>query len=116
MHKKLRMPLILILVLGLGVALAPGADAATRSATPAGPDDFLYQGDAYGTYAFVGDTILAGKSAKVGLGCVTAPGVHKENTVGSVNVPPIVNTGAVNTTADSLLESGVQKTVMSANA
>lgn len=116
MGKKLRMPLILIVILALAVAVAPSAGAATTPAAPAGPDDFLYQGDAYGTYAFVGDTVLAGKSAVVKLGCTTSPGIHKENSVGSVDVPPIVKTGAVSTTADSLLESGVQKAVTSASA
>lgn len=108
MHKRLRMPLILVLVLGLGVAMAPGAGAATLPSAPQAPADVLYQGDAYGTYAFIGDTILAGKSAKVALGCATGPGVHRENQVLGVNVPPIVTSGTVHTTADTSLENGVK--------
>src|SRR4030095_14226733 len=67
-----------------------------------------YSASAYGTYAFVGATVTAGQTAPVSLGggCGTAKVPQtKTGTVLTVNVPNIVKTGIVNTTAAIALNS-----------
>ena len=67
-----------------------------------------YTASAYGTYAFVGSTVTAGQTAPVSLGggCGTAKVPQtKSGTVLTVNVPNIVKTGIVNTTAAIALNS-----------
>jgi hypothetical protein len=67
-----------------------------------------FSASAYGTYAFVGSTVVAGKTApvSVGGGCGTAAvGVTHSGTVASVTVPPVITTGAINTTAASTTNS-----------
>src|SRR5579863_2468333 len=60
----------------------------------------VFGGSAYGTRAFVGNTVLSGRTAFVTLGdCSTKVGAHVTNRVGSVNVPPLFTTGAINTAA-----------------
>jgi len=60
----------------------------------------VFGGSAYGTHAFVGDTVLSGRTAFVTLGdCSTKIGAHVTNSAGSVNVPPLFTTGAINTAA-----------------
>ncbi len=74
--------------------------SAATSALAAG-SGLYYTGDAYGSYANVGKTIIAGKTAVVGFGCQTQAGRHVANTVVSVNASPVITTGAINTTGDS---------------
>ena len=88
-------------------ALALAGSAAAQ------PDD-LYQGDAYGSYAFVDGTVVAGRTAPVGLGCVTAPGIHNENGVAGFDLSPILTTGVLNTTADSIEDLGVSTSLVTA--
>ena len=67
-----------------------------------------FSASAYGTYAFVGSTIVAGKTApvSVGSGCGTAAvNQTASGTVASVTVPFVITTGAVNTTAASTTNS-----------
>jgi len=60
----------------------------------------VFGGSAYGTKAFVGNKVLSGKTSFVTLGdCSTKVGAHVTNTAGSVNVPPLFTTGAINTSA-----------------
>lgn len=60
----------------------------------------VFGGAAYGTDAFVSNKVLSGKTAFVTLGdCSTKVGAHVTNTAGSVNVPPLFTTGAINTSA-----------------
>jgi len=67
-----------------------------------------YSASAYGTYAFVGGTIVAGKTApvSVGGGCGTfiVPQT-KTGTVLTVSVPPLITNGAVDTSAASVVNS-----------
>ncbi len=67
--------------------------------------DFQFSAEAYGTYANVGKTVIAGKTAVSTLGtCGTiTPPVHSENTVVSASAPPLLSTGVINTTADGLI-------------
>jgi hypothetical protein len=61
-----------------------------------------YSASAYGTYAFVGSTVVAGQTAvvSVGPGCGTAQvGITKTGTVATVSVAPVIVTGAINTSA-----------------
>ena len=67
-----------------------------------------FSASAYGTYAFVGSTVTVGQTApvSVGSGCGTAAvGVTHSGTVLSVNALPIIQTGAINTSAASTTNS-----------
>jgi hypothetical protein len=67
-----------------------------------------YTANAYGTYAFVGSTIVVGKTAPVtvGPGCGTAAiNVSASGTVGSVTALPTIKTGIINTNAHDALNS-----------
>ncbi len=67
-------------------------------------ETLLFRASSYGTYAFVGQTIKLGKTAPVSIGggCGTAQvGASRTGTVLSVNAPPIVITGVINTSASS---------------
>jgi hypothetical protein len=97
-----------------GVSVAQAAQA-SAPVSPQATGGLFYTGDAYGTYAFVGNTVIAGKSAVVGLGCTTTAGVHKANTVTTVNVPNVVTTGLIDTTADSSDNGTTVKSVTTAD-
>src|SRR6266581_4195308 len=63
-----------------------------------------FSASAYGTYAFVGSTVVVGQTApvSVGGGCGTAAvGVTHSGTVLSVTALPTIQTGAINTSAAS---------------
>lgn len=84
--------------------LAPPAHALTTgpsASVAAAAAQYAYQGSAYGTRVNVGQTVTSGPSAPVTLGCTTAAGVHKTNTVASVNASPVLTTGTVTTVADT---------------
>jgi hypothetical protein len=88
------------------VALVAPAAGATTGSTDVKRS--VFGGRAYGSYAFVGNTILAGKTAPVGLGsCVLATPVHREATAAGANVPPIFTLGAIDDTADATSTGGV---------
>ena len=68
------------------------------------PDTQTYLGTAYGTYAFVGNTILVGQTAPVTLAGPCGTSQQPLNVMGSaggVNAPPLVTGGAVNTQVSS---------------
>jgi hypothetical protein len=94
-------------ILGLVVvALVAPAAGATTSSTDA--RKLLFGGTAYGSYAFVGDTILAGKTAPVVLGqCILAPPVHRQRTAAGADLPPLLSLGAIDDTADATSSGGV---------
>lgn len=103
------------MLLVLGAIFAPAVQAAP-AASQAGTGTLRYTGSAYGTFAFVGNTVLLGRSALVSLGsCTNTAGVHKTDTVASVNGAPVISTGVVNTTADTSLSNGTQKSITSAD-
>jgi hypothetical protein len=82
------------------VFLAASEQAGLPLAQDCSGPRFLYGRHAFGTDAFVGTTVLSGKTAFVTLGdCSTTIGAHVTNTVTSVNVPPLFTTGAINTAA-----------------
>src|SRR5579871_2921876 len=91
-------PLPAIGILLLAMALAPiysfGQSNYTESYLPS----------AYGTYAFVGNTVLVGQTAPVSLtgmcGLSQQP-LSKSASAAAVNLPPIVSGGAVNTAISS---------------
>jgi hypothetical protein len=83
-----------LLALVLCVGVTPQVALAQSNTT------LVFGGSAFGTDAFVGNTVLSGKTAFVTLGdCSTTVGAHVTNTVTSVNVPPLFTTGAINTAA-----------------
>jgi hypothetical protein len=117
MRTRTASALVALMFLALPIGLVSAA-AAAQVGSPAAvqsPAGLFYTGDAYGTNAFVGRTVVAGKSALVGLGCTTTAGVHNTNTVASVNVPNVVTTGAINTTADSIASGSVVESTTSAD-
>jgi hypothetical protein len=59
----------------------------------------VFDANAFGTEANVGNQVLSGKTAYVVLGCSTQAGVTKTNTIASVNAAPLFATGAINTVA-----------------
>jgi hypothetical protein len=107
LRTTLKVHVSLALVTALVILLAPTASAA--------PSDVIYGVDAYGTYAFgrsaQSTTALSGPSAWSILGCSYKAGVHKENTVATVAVAPVISTGRVRTTADSVNSGGVKKAI-----
>ncbi len=67
-----------------------------------------YSANAYGTYGFLGSTVVVGKTAPVGVGpgCGTPQvGLTVTGTAGSLNAPPDAVTGSVNTSAATALNS-----------
>jgi hypothetical protein len=68
------------------------------------PDTQSYLGTAYGTYAFVGNTLLVGQTAPVSLAGPCGTSQQPLNVPGSaagVNLAPLVSGGAVNTDVSS---------------
>jgi len=113
----LKSTLALILAALLLMAAPAAADTDGHRRAPAGDATaVVYLGNAFGTFAAVGSTVLLGKSALTGLGaCSTGIGVHHANTVASVNGAPIVTTGEINTTADTLAITGGSEATTSAD-
>ena len=67
-----------------------------------------YTASAYGTYAFVGSTVVVGQTAPVtvGPGCGTAAiNVSASGTVASVTALPTIKTGVINTNAHDALNA-----------
>src|SRR5262249_34168567 len=85
-HGKLVVFLTLAVVLTAG-AVYQNADAATPA----------FSSSAYGTYAFVGSTVVLGKTAPVGLGCGSSAGASKTSTLASVTDEPLATTGTIDT-------------------
>jgi hypothetical protein len=65
-----------------------------------------FQASAYGTQVNVDSTVQSGRSALSVLGCVSQPGVTHTNTAASVNAPPALSTGTINTSAASETVTG----------
>jgi hypothetical protein len=112
-HMRIRTACVMVAVVTVALSIGSISAASAARGTPpdahrAGAADagLFYTGNAYGTFAFVGSTVVAGKSALVSLGCTTAAGAHHTNTVGTVNAPGIVTTGVIDTTADSRAHGG----------
>src|SRR6266702_3358054 len=93
------------------MAMSLSAAGVARAAGSA----LFYTGNAYGSYANVGHTIIAGKSAVVSFGCQTQAGRHVANTIASVNASPVITTGAINTTGDSTDTSTAQSSQFTAD-
>jgi hypothetical protein len=100
--------------LAVAVVLAGGvfaqAPAAFANALETG-----YQGSAYGTQVNVGSIVQSGRSALSVLGCVSQPGVQKANTAVSVNAPPALTTGTLDTSAASQTTATGVASVASSN-
>src|SRR6266571_1578831 len=93
------------------MAMSLSAAGVARAAGSA----LFYTGNAYGSYANVGHTIIAGKSAVVSFGCQTQAGRHVANTVASLDGSPLITTGAINTTGDSADTGLVQSSQFTAD-
>ena len=93
---------LMVLALPLGWASTAKAAPASRPIGAQGAGKLLYTGNAYGTHAFVGSTVVAGRSASITFGCTTTAGLHFSNTIASVTIPGVLTTGAVNSTGDTI--------------
>ncbi|MGH9246885.1 MAG: choice-of-anchor P family protein [Acidimicrobiales bacterium] len=94
------------LLICVSVALVPAV--AAGAAPPI--DKLLHSGDAYGTFAFVGDLVTAGKTARLGLNCESESGIHRENTTAGIELPPLVTSGTVHTTIDTAFDGVIKST------
>src|SRR2546427_8221413 len=74
-----------------------------------------FQASAYGTQVNVDSTVQSGRSALSVLGCVSQPGVQKTNTAVSVNAPPALTTGTLDTSAASQTTATGVASVSSSN-
>lgn len=83
------------LMLVLPMTVATTAQAQTQP-------KLSYQGDAYGSFVFVGNTVRVGKTAPAGIGCGTQPPKVATNTVAGVSLPPVIDLGGVDTEARAL--------------
>jgi hypothetical protein len=105
------------------VALPVGwASTATAKAAPAnrpiaaqGSGGLIYTGNAFGTYAAVGTTVVAGRSAFITFGCTTTAGQHFSNTIAAVHVPGVLDTGVINSTGDTIATTGSVASTTSAD-
>src|SRR5712691_3179964 len=88
-HATISMAALALLIAGLLSPLGLGV---------ASSQTVVFSADAYGSFAFVGTTVILGRTAPLGLGCDTNTAISKSATVVSVNLPPIATTGAINTT------------------
>src|SRR5437773_3740954 len=75
MRWSVRVPLAVMLGLFLAVPTTLSAQAASSRD--------LFNGDGYGSFAFVGQSVMSGKTAFVAIGCQARPGTHVENTTQS---------------------------------
>ena len=101
---------------GLAVALVlAGSVFAQAPAASANTLETGYQGSAYGTEVNVDSVVQSGRSALSVLGCVSQPGVRETNTAASVNVPPVLTTGTLDTSAASQTTATGVATVASSN-
>jgi len=103
----------------VGVSTAPSqASVAHTSGTALASTQYAYQGDAFGTKVSVADTVTSGASAPVVIPCNAAAGLHLTNTVADVTLPPLLSTGTINTSADTLtspIETKTSARVQNAN-
>jgi hypothetical protein len=100
----------LAVLFGISVATPVAQAAATRD---------VFFGDAFGSYAFAGDSVVSGKTARSILACSTEPGTHVVNDTGNSeqeeeNTNGSMSTGAVGTTGDAIRNKSVTKTLTKA--
>lgn len=95
------------------LAAAPAAAADGSNAAAKLTD--LFGGHAYGSFAHVGKTVLAGKTASVGFGCVIVPPAHRSKDASSVDVPPLLSLGAIHDTGDATRAGGTGSSTFTSN-
>ena len=80
---------------------------------------FLFSASAYGTRVNVGNVIKSGPTAQsgIGTGCgTTEVPAHSQNTILTVDLPPVAITGVINTSADGeILQNGTLKATATAD-
>jgi hypothetical protein len=106
----------MVVAVPVGWATTATARAAPLSGSIAQDGGTLfYTGNAYGTYANVGNTVVSGKSALITFGCTTTAGQHFSNTIASVHIPSVLDTGAVNSTGATIATTGSVASTTSAD-
>jgi hypothetical protein len=100
----------LTVMLGLVLALPINQPAHAASARD------LFNADAYGSFAFVGESVMSGRTSLVTIGCQAKPGMHVENTMQNnqeeeQNTGGSMSTGSVRTAADAIKSSRTTKSL-----
>ena len=91
----------------LGIAVGTDIIVSHARSTLTGPVTAFLDGKAYGTSAnLVGSTIQSGPSALVTMPCLGTGGVLKTNEIALVNLPGIITSGTVYSTAQGTVSSG----------
>lgn len=85
----------------LGITLLASIVGQSTPASAVELQRFAYSGNAFGTSVALGNTVKSGPTALVNLGCATQAGVHKSNTVATLDARPLAFSGTVRTTADT---------------
>jgi hypothetical protein len=93
---------VLALVALVAASLAPSLPAATAVE----PAQLGFSASAFGTFAFRPGRVVVGRSSVSVIGCTTQAGAHDDNTLASLQAPPLFRTGTINTTADALNITG----------
>jgi hypothetical protein len=86
------------------LALLPALVVLGLAAPAHAQGETLFQGNAYGTYSFVGDppVVRTEKTAQSSLGCTTTAGARDDAHVILVNLPPDVVTGSITTAVEAI--------------
>jgi hypothetical protein len=108
-----------LVAVALPVALTMVLTISLASPTQAAPPRSLFLGDGYGSYSFVGQSAVTGRTAYVVLGCQTKAGTHIENATQSnqeeeEQTGGSMSTGSVGATADAIQNATTTKTLTTA--
>jgi hypothetical protein len=114
MRSRVRIPLAVMLGLFLAISMM-------NSPAQAAPSRSLFSGAGYGSFAFVGQTVMSGRTAFVALGCQAKAGAHVENAMQSnqeeeQQTGGSMSTGSVRTSADAIKNKSTTKTLTTATA
>jgi hypothetical protein len=102
MFRKIRTIWLVAVLATLAATLASAAPAiASTGGASANAQENGYLGSAYGTRVKVGSVVTSGRSAASSLGCTSVAGVTHSNTAASVNAPPVLSTGTIDTSVSS---------------
>lgn len=98
---RIKLPIAALLALMMSLGLVGPAHAATKT---------LFQGNAYGSFSFVGATVRGEKTANTGLGCSVQPGAKTSRFVASAEEEDF-SSGSVRTSVEAIQDSGETATL-----
>jgi hypothetical protein len=97
----------------LGVTTVACVLPAGMASAAARGSEFCYTATAYGTRVTIGNALKSGPSALAALGCTSRTGRGRTNTIASLNAPPLLTAGAIDTSAASTSATGSTSSVAS---